>query len=398
MRVLLAWEQGSGMGHVATFNKVAPFLAERGVDIVAAWAPLANIDRAHPAISKILPAPVSRSASSGRWSDELVPTDKTVRSFASCLTTMGFDDERILLNNQTAWAALFELVRPDVVIADYAPGANIAARERTPLVNVGTWYTVPAHRDGYLAPYDGEDLTDAATQDLLKNSINNVLARRNAAPLKGLGELFPDDTSFAMAFPRFDGHAAWRRKPTIPEPFGSVEPPSRRGEDILAYLDPSLLKNEVLVAGLLRLGPRRVRLCCIGIQSDIAEELTSRGMVVQQSPHSLREIARDARLFIHHGGAGAVQLGALAGAPQLAVFLDVEKRSHARALERLGVGRGIDMRRLSLPNLRETAEFLIEDESVAARAKEMAIELAALAPERDVYELVAEAAIAAASG
>ena len=126
--------------------------------------------------------------------------------------------------------------------------------------------------------------------------------------------------------------------------------------------------------------------------------MTSRGVVVQQSPHSLQEIARDARLFIHHGGAGAAQLGALAGVPQLAIYLDVEKRSHARTLERLGIGRGIDMRRLSVPKLRETVEFLIEDESVAIRAKEMAIEFATQAPERDIYELIAETAIASVSG
>jgi hypothetical protein len=398
MRALLAWEQGFGTGHVATFNKIATFLAARGVEMVAAWAPLANIDRAHSAISHILPAPLSRAASHGLWNDELVPTDKSVGSYAANLIAMGFDEERTLANNQTAWSSIFELVRPDVVIGDYAPGAAIAARDRLPMLNVGTWYSVPAHRDGYFAPYDGEDFTDAAVQDRLRNTINNVLARRNATPLNGLGELFPDDMSFPKAFPQFDGHAGWRGKATTPEIFARVEPPARRGDDILAYLDPSMLRSEVLVAGLLRLGARRLRLCCIGIQSNIAEELTSRGVIVQQSPHSLQEISRDARLFIHHGGAGAVQLGALAGAPQLAIFLDVEKRSHARALERLGIGRGIDMRRLSVPKLRETSQFLLEDKDVASRASETAAELAKQTPERNIYELIAEAAIAAASG
>ena len=41
------------MGHVVTFNKVAALLSARGIEIVAAYAPLANIDRAHLAISNI---------------------------------------------------------------------------------------------------------------------------------------------------------------------------------------------------------------------------------------------------------------------------------------------------------------------------------------------------------
>jgi UDP:flavonoid glycosyltransferase YjiC (YdhE family) len=92
-----------------------------------------------------------------------------------------------------------------------------------------------------------------------------------------------------------------------------------------------------------------------------------------------------------------VQLGAVAGTPQLAIHFDVEKRSHARSLERLGIGRGIDMRRLSIPKLRETVQFLVEDESVAVRARETAIELATLKPARDIYELIAETAVAAVS-
>jgi UDP:flavonoid glycosyltransferase YjiC (YdhE family) len=80
------------------------------------------------------------------------------------------------------------------------------------------------------------------------------------------------------------------------------------------------------------------------------------------------------------------------------IYLDVEKRSHARTLERLGVGRAIDMRRLSVPKLRETAEFLAEDDDIAARAKEVASEFAVQAPERDIHELVVEATLAAAAG
>jgi hypothetical protein len=271
MRALLAWEQGFGMGHVATFNRIAPLLAARGVEIVGAWAPLSNIDRAHPAIARILPAPLSRAASSGQWNDDLIPKENAVSSFASSLVSMGFDEERTLANNQTAWKNIFDLVRPDVVIADYAPGAVIAARGRVPAINVGSWYSVPSHRNGYLAPYDSEEFKDAALQDLLRNSINSALSQRNASPIAGLGDLFPQDTSFAKGFPQFDGHAAWRERPTIPEPFNNVEPATTRGADVLAYLDPSMLRNEVLVAGLLRLGPRRLRLCCIGIPSEVAE-------------------------------------------------------------------------------------------------------------------------------
>lgn len=398
MRVLLAWEYGAGLGHISPFNCIAGLLAPRRTEIVAAWGPLGNIDRAHPVIEHILPAPMLSARVGGAWDDELVPTDTNTYSFATNLERMGFADERILGNNQRAWNALINVVRPDVIIADYAPGVIIAARGRIPVVRTGNWYSIPAHRNGYLAPYDDNEFKDAETQDRIVDVINGALARRGASSMSRLGDLFPDESCFAAGFPEFDGHRNWRAKPCLPAPFEPVERPPRRGEDILVYIDPSQLRNEVLAAGLLRVGGRRVRLHSVGLPSSSADEFASRGMVIEQAPFSLKTIASDARLFIHHGGAGAAQLGALAGVPQLAIYRDIEKRSHAAALERLGIGRGIDMRRLSVPNLRETAAFLLDDESVATRAKETATQFAARAPEQNIYQLVAEAAIAAASG
>ena len=257
MRALLAWEQGSGMGHVAIFNQIAPFLAARGVEMVAAWGPLDNIHRAHPAIATFLPAPIVMASGAGPWNDELVPTDKNIYSFATNLELTGFGDPQILANSQRVWASLIDLVRPDVIIAEYAPGAIIAAHGRVPIILARYWYSIPAQRDGYLAPYDDEEFRDAETQDRLLATINDVLSQRDVAGFSRLGDLFPDSVCFPAGFPEFDGHRAWRSRPLVPQSFPRITRPARRGEDILVYLYPSHLRNETLAAGLLRL-PGRV--------------------------------------------------------------------------------------------------------------------------------------------
>jgi len=396
MRAMLAWEQGAGFGHIAFFNQIAPHLAARGVELIGAWGPLRNIERAHSAIKQIIPAPFW-AGNSGKWSDQLVDVERRIDSFANVLDAMGFGDERLLVNNQRAWTGILELLRPDVIVADYAPGVVLAAREMTPVLQRGSWYTIPAQRDGYFAPYDGEEFRDAEAQDKLLATINAVLSKRGTATLARLGDLHPAETSFAIGFPEFDGHSAWRARPLYRQKFPRVLRPAQRGDCILAYIDASLLSNEVLCAALLRL-PARVRLSATGVSAPIAEALSAHGLIIENEPFSVETIARDARLFLHHGGAGAAHLGAIAGVPQLILYADVEKRSHARSVEKLGVGRGIDLARLSVPKLREEVEFLLDSQAFASRARDLALELEQCAPQTNIYEEFAERAFAAGAG
>src|SRR5262249_12877698 len=55
----------------------------------------------------------------------------------------GLADADALQMLLAAWDRLFALVKPDVVVADYAPAATLAARTRLPVILVGTGFTVP---------------------------------------------------------------------------------------------------------------------------------------------------------------------------------------------------------------------------------------------------------------
>jgi vancomycin aglycone glucosyltransferase len=76
---------------------------------------------------------------------------------------------------------------------------------------------------------------------------------------------------------------------------------------------------------------------------------------------------------VHHGGAGTTTTAARAGAPQVVVPHVLDQFYWARRVEALGIGVGrVARRRLSFAGLRDALAALLDAESVAERAREVA--------------------------
>ena len=133
--ILIGWELGDGLGHVATMLDVANELAARGHRPVLVVKDLA-VTRAflRDVPYPVLQAPIFR---------EQVPPSFRTSSFADILAISGFGDAdglRILVN---AWQSLVEMTGARLVVCNFAPSLCLAAYGVLPTVLVGTGFTVP---------------------------------------------------------------------------------------------------------------------------------------------------------------------------------------------------------------------------------------------------------------
>src|SRR5215212_6273621 len=130
---------GPGLGYVARLRRLAPRFRRAGVRIVAA---LKNIHSARCLDGldiEIVQAPL--------WPVTFMTDAECARlstaTFADALAGFGLADEQTLRVLLSAWDRLFSLAKPDLVIAEHAPAATLAARGRLPLALVGTCFTLP---------------------------------------------------------------------------------------------------------------------------------------------------------------------------------------------------------------------------------------------------------------
>ena len=136
-RVLIAWELGSGYGHIVPLRPLAEKLAELGHQVIIATKDVAQTYQVLQELPvRLLQAPIS-SCAHGH-------TIRPAMSFAHILHNVGFDDPSRLTAVAGSWRMLFDLVRPDLIIFEHSPTALLAARAGSAeRVVIGTGFTLP---------------------------------------------------------------------------------------------------------------------------------------------------------------------------------------------------------------------------------------------------------------
>lgn len=95
-----------------------------------------------------------------------------------------------------------------------------------------------------------------------------------------------------------------------------------------------------------------------------------------------------ATAVVHHGGAGTLLTALSAGVPQLVVFGPGDRTGNAALVRARGVGLGVPLRELD----RAALERLVGDGALAAAAREVAAEMAAMPSPADLVRPLAELA------
>ncbi len=330
--VLMGWELGAGLGHVVPLLAVARGLREHGHRPV-----LALRDVVEPAfLLREDPVPVLQAPV---WQPPpgygaRMPATATL---ADIFVVMGFGDRDRIHAVVAAWDGLIDLVRPELVVAEFSPGLCLAARGRVPVVAIGNGFGLPPSEMETFPPLQPNVKPLARQEDLLA-SVNWVQRERNAPPLPGLPALFDAEAQFIYTLSLLDPYAALRTEPAVGpfDPLPDAVPPPAQPH-VYVYYGAELPGVKALMDGLGQAGlPATVYLR--GAPPEALRRLERPGLRLLDAPLPYEEILPRCSVAVHYGGLGTAAACLGAGRPQLSLPRQLERRLTARALNKLGVG------------------------------------------------------------
>ncbi|MBW4448486.1 MAG: hypothetical protein KME38_16880 [Spirirestis rafaelensis WJT71-NPBG6] len=297
-KALLAWEIGGGQGHFHLLAAIAQKLQAFGIETIFALENAQFKNCNFP--GKVLQAPKAMMRS---LDDK---GDNKSYLFTDILYIFGFSTALTLNFHLKAWQNLIHLVKPSLIIADYAPALVLAAKGKIPTVVVGNGFSVPPSVKDF-PPIRPLPVPIAAIhrQAEVEASVREVTGFD--APL---GYLLNGDRSFIFSIPELDPYAAVRKVEYVG--IHSAPFPENLGDghgSAWAYLTQDWHHYSLLVETL--------KPDCIF--------------------DDLKIVLKEKSLAIHHAGSGTSMACLLAGIPQLVFPKHMEQWHTAKALLNLGV-------------------------------------------------------------
>jgi len=386
---LLAYECGQGFGHVNRLAELAKRLRRRDAATILATFRLHDAEHVANAFDHVLQAPVWPLLFAG----ERVVVAQSGASFATALVSLGFDDPHYVAANQRAWGSIIEHWNARIVVADYAPGAVLAAKGRCHSIQIGAPFFTPTLSGKTFPPFVPGEHNDGAQEAAILSAITVASGQLGRPAPAGLREAIIGDESMPIGFAEFDSYASQRREPLLTPPMPPSNVERGHGDAVFFYLPEWMQRNDVVMATLCALNQPR-QLFLPRMDKDLAESLMKYDVVLASKPFSIEELARSARVFVHHGGTGSSELGLITGVPQIALASDMEKRWNGQALSTLGVGRALDGTRLTLPLLREAITDIFNDDAMHRHAIEVAAKMRSRLSEQHPLDLVTDRVLA----
>lgn len=330
-RAVFVWELGDGLGHANRLLRIADRLAE--TDGVECLFVVRNLEVGGAFVRKrgypVLQAPMSR-VEAIRGPD----TDQPV-SAGDILGSIGFNSVDRLAPNVDAWATLFEVLAPDLVVSDYAPIANLTLYGgAVPLVVIGDGFTLPPVDDPVFRPF--RDARTAYDETRMRAVIAEVQSSRGRPAPDRLPALFAGDRHFVITLPELDHWAAHRAQPAI----GPLDPMSEPVDDVpsvdyFCYISAAFKHSQKVLEGLAGSG-RTGSVFLRDSLPRLRERWRERGLIIHDAPRDMRAEAAQSRVIIHHGGVGTCEQTLAFGRPQVVVPRHFEQATNARCLMRQG--------------------------------------------------------------
>jgi UDP:flavonoid glycosyltransferase YjiC (YdhE family) len=336
--ILLTWELGGGLGHLAPLSLLAKALHARGHKVVAALRDLSQAHKVFASGSATLIQAPTRSA----------PVANAIRrpaNFAHILHNIGFASADELETMTRAWRYLFELCRPALILFDHSPTALLAARG-LPVrrAAIGTGFCcppdcspLPALRDS--AKSDPPGLLNVEAQILEK--INKVLSRLNQVPLQRITQLYSEADQTLLTtlkeldhYPQREAARYWG----MPAILSGQPPdwPAGNGKRVFAYLKP--FKHLPDLLDILRRSGLPTLIYIEKLDRLLVEKFSCPTLRFAPQPVDITAAARQCDLAILHGTHSTTLSMLLAGKPILQIPIYLEQAGCAGAVKRLGAG------------------------------------------------------------
>ena len=385
-RILLTWELGLNLGHLARLLPLARQLKAEGHSVLVATRDI-------QAASTVL-GPAGIAFIAAPHLSKGIPLVHRPAGYADILLSQGWSDGSTLHGLTHAWLNLFRLYNPDRLILDYSPTASLAAYiAKRPTLLVGNGFEIPPATDP-LPPFPGfswATVSQAAKSEALAVANGNtVLGCFGTAPITALCDLVAGQTRLLATFPELDHYG-----PRTPDHYigallgGQNLPrfdwPAGEGPKIFACLRPDTSQVEVILSALSGMSARIV--CVVaGFTRAQLEPFQREHIRFTSRPVDLQPLL-DADLCITYGAEGTLMRFLLAGVPQLISPWHVETYMAARRIEANGLGAVLP------PNLTEhltavTIQRLALDPEARNRARNFAQHAGAFARSRGASAVV----------
>jgi len=376
LRVLFGWEFGAGLGHVTRFRPIAERLSAEGWEIVCA---LQEIERGDALVDRGAGArlPGVRVIQAPRWNISNDPKLRQVptHNFADVLRLIGYGNADALRHRISAWRDLIAVVKPDVVVGDFSPTLNLAARGRVPRIGVGNGYTTPpaGRTMPPIRPWQKE-LHDFSIQNerMLHEAVNTALKALGDPGVSYLADVLHGDETYVFSLPLVDPYSAYRPEPTLPPfnmPRGIRPKPvgERRPRSVFLYL-PRGHKLAVMAINAVKAAKVEAEAYISDLPADEAGKRSGPGLKIHARPQDFATVLPSVRLVVHHGGLSTAVAALLAGTPQFVLPWNLEHAVTARRLEETGGTVGLAAGREDETSLRNAVTRLSADDNLAARA------------------------------
>lgn len=365
--VLIAWELGEAFGHLARCLRLAEGLVARGHSVTLALKEvrLPAGQGLAPGVT-VLPAPLTPQGGV----DRSPPVN-----YADVLRVSGFADAQDVAARLNAWRGIFTLTRPDVLIADHAPTALLAAYlAETPHLAIGNGFSIPPA----VSPWPSIRPWEAVANQALM-AAEARLDRVTEAAQKALGyatkvrvrQLFGAH-DILDTFAELDHYGA-RSYGRYVGPIGALSRAlrvawqSREGAKVLAYLRPAVPGFQVILQALARLD---AQVLCVapGTSPEAAKRFATRRLRIALVPVDLPPLFEHADLALGYGNSGFSTQALLAGVPLAMRPRHVEQALFARRVEAQGAGKLLSGR-LDAENVTASLQEMLEKPGYRDAAK-----------------------------
>ncbi|MEO8411632.1 MAG: glycosyltransferase, partial [Propionivibrio sp.] len=244
-----------------------------------------------------------------------------------------------------AWRSLFLIARPDVLIVNYAPVAQLAARLLgIPTVEIGEGFSIPPHE----SPFPPLSVNDAAAIDEEQAALaltNELLHDYGRPSLDRLCDVLSADRTFLCTFREFD-HYPTRADATYCGPlFSHTDGVLPAWKDnacpkLFAYLKADYPGVDELIS---RLAGHAldVMLFLSGASSALVARAESFGLTVSVDPIDMATVVATCDIGLCHSGPGTTIALLLGGKPALLLPMQFEQSLTARNVVRAGMGRAL---------------------------------------------------------
>ncbi|MEM7650935.1 MAG: nucleotide disphospho-sugar-binding domain-containing protein, partial [Pseudomonadota bacterium] len=328
---------------------------------------------------KLLQAPyhppasaVSKRRMSLLYSDDLMPC--------------GYYDPDILAGLIRSWSDLYEMIEPDMLIAQAAPTAVLAAREhKFKTIMFGGGYDTPAKASPmpplrYWEKQDAEELKRREAEAL--DVINTALKKLKRPKLKNYAQALDVDLRFLTTFEELDHYPNREeiegQKSEYLGGMFSVDKGERMSwnkgakKRIFAYIRPDSGGFKPCIEALAKISNTSdIIIAAPGMPEAVRQQVEKPHIRIVNGSVNLSSILDECDLGICHASQGIAYAFAIHGVPQLLLPSHIEQFMCAKAVGRQKLGRGV-VGKFGPDKIIELVKVLLQDPQYTQAAKAFA--------------------------